>query len=70
MATIIATRRNLAPLKTAARIFRVPADWSKAEAEAKRIPCLVADDQMLFNVELVGKLLLERASVEEESQEQ
>ena len=70
MTSIIATRRKLAPLKTAARIFRVPADWLKAEADAKRIPCLVADDQMLFNVEVVGKLLLERASAGEEAQQQ
>jgi len=68
MSSIIATRRKLVTLKSAARIYRVPADWLKAEADAKRIRCLVADDQILFNVELVGELLLKRASTKREPQ--
>jgi hypothetical protein len=40
------------------------AAWLKAEAEAGRIPCLRAGRRLLFNVEAVKAVLLERAATE------
>jgi len=51
----------LLPLGQAARLLYVPAAWLRAEADAGRLPCLRAGRQYLFDVELVGQLLLERA---------
>ena len=42
--------------------FGLTAVWLKAEAEAGRIPCLMAGRRMLFDVEAVEAALLRRAS--------
>jgi hypothetical protein len=44
-----------------ARILCVPARWLRAEAEAGRIPHLRADTALLFDLETVERILLERA---------
>ena len=44
-----------------ARRLRVTLRWLRAEAEAGRIPCIRAEKQMLFNADVVERLLLERA---------
>jgi hypothetical protein len=51
----------LLPLKPTARILRIPASWLAAEAEAGRIPHLKADTVLLFDVDLVQRILAERA---------
>ena len=48
-------------LRIAARDLGVPAAWLKAEAERGAIPCLRAGRQILFDLALVRRLLLERA---------
>jgi hypothetical protein len=51
----------LAPLLEASRLLRVPAAWLRAEAEAGRLPHLRAGKSILFDVDLVERLLIERA---------
>jgi hypothetical protein len=51
----------LLPLSTTARLLRVPSAWLRAEAEAGRLPHLRADSALLFDVDLVERILLERA---------
>jgi len=54
---------NLLPVGPMARRIRVSVAWLRGEAEAGRIPCLIADRQILFNPPIVERVLLERASV-------
>jgi hypothetical protein len=51
----------LLPLGLTARTLSVPPAWLRAEADAGRIPCLRAGKAYLFDVDLVERLLLERA---------
>jgi hypothetical protein len=51
----------LLALTAMARRLRVPARWLRAEAEAGKIPHLKADNALLFDPELVERVLLERA---------
>jgi hypothetical protein len=55
------TTSNLVPLNVAARWLRVPLRWLRAEAEAGRVPCLRADDQILCDYEAIEAVLLKRA---------
>lgn len=50
----------VAELRSAARAFRVPANWLKAEAEAGRVPCLRAGARFLFNLETLRNALAQR----------
>lgn len=52
---------RLLPLNVVARRLRVPLKWLRAEADARRIPCLVADSKYLCDLEAVEAALLERA---------
>ena len=54
-------RRRLVTASIMARRLRVTLRWLRAEAEAGRIPCIRAEKQMLFNADVVERLLLERA---------
>jgi len=45
----------------ARRLF-VPAKWLRDEAEASRLPHLKAGNVLLFNPEVVERVLIERAS--------
>ena len=51
----------LLPLGATARILHVPATWLRHEAQAGRIPHLKAGKSLLFDPDLVERLLLERA---------
>jgi hypothetical protein len=53
---------KLLPLYAMARRLHVPNNWLRAEAEAGRIPCLIAGRQILFNPAIVESLIVERAS--------
>jgi hypothetical protein len=55
------TTRRLVPITVAARKLRVATKWLNAEAEAGRIPCLRAGNQILCEIEAVEAALLERA---------
>ena len=44
-----------------ARRLRVTLRWLRAEAEAGRLPCIRAEKQLLFNADVVERVLLERA---------
>jgi hypothetical protein len=44
-----------------ARLLGVAPGWLRSEAEAGRIPCLPAGKTILFDAELVERLLAERA---------
>jgi hypothetical protein len=44
-----------------ARLLHVPLAWLRAEAEAGRLPHLRAGKALLFDADLVERLLLERA---------
>lgn len=45
-----------------ARQLRVPAKWLRAEAEAGRIPHLRAGSALLFDPEVVERIVLQRLS--------
>ena len=55
------TRPALLPLGPMARMLGVTTRWLRDEAEAGRIPCLPADKTILFDADLVERLLTERA---------
>ena len=52
---------RLVPLSPAARRLRVPSRWLKAEAEAGKVPCLNAGGRLLFDLQVVARVLAERA---------
>jgi hypothetical protein len=51
----------LLPLGQTARLLQVPAAWLRAEAEAGRLPHLKAGKALLFDVDSVEQILIERA---------
>lgn len=55
---------KLLPSFVMARRLHVPNKWLRAEAEAGRLPCLIAGKQILFNPAIVEPLIIERASRE------
>jgi hypothetical protein len=55
------TASQLVPISVCARWLRVPLPWLRAEAEARRIPCLHAGGAILCDVAAVEEVLLERA---------
>jgi hypothetical protein len=50
------------------RRLRLPAAWLRVEAKARRIPSLRAGRRVLFNVEAVERVLLDRAAKGGEAQ--
>ncbi len=65
----MATARQFVSITEASRRFGVPLAWLKAEALAGRIPCLRVGRRLLFNVEAVERVLLERAGAPVEGEE-
>ena len=53
--------KNLTNLVGLARRLGLPRDWLKTEAEAGRIPSLLAGKRRLFNSEAVERALEDRA---------
>jgi hypothetical protein len=51
------------PLRSAAVRLGVPAAWLRAEADAGRVPFLLASRMFLFNVDAVERALLERTAL-------
>jgi len=58
---------KLLPLFAMARRLHVPNKWLRIEAEAGRLPCLIAGSQILFNPTIVEPLIIERASCRKEA---
>jgi excisionase family DNA binding protein len=52
----------IAPLHELARRLRVPARWLREEADAGRIPHVRAGAQRLFNIDVVERVLAQRAA--------
>jgi hypothetical protein len=52
---------TLLPIGMTGRVLHVPAAWLRSEADAGRLPCLRAGKAYLFDVDLLERLLLERA---------
>ena len=52
---------RLLPVGPMARLLRVPVKWLRQEAEAGRVPCLKADNALLFDPDTVERVLLDRA---------
>jgi hypothetical protein len=52
---------QLVPLRVAARWLQVPAAWLQAEAEAGRVPALLAGKIFICDFPAVEDALLERA---------
>lgn len=50
------------PLHVAARSLGVPQAWLRAEAEAGRVPSIVAGRRRLFDLDQVRRALNERAA--------
>lgn len=50
------------PIKNAAASLGLPAAWLKAEAEAGRVPSIVAGRRRLFDLDQVRRALNERAA--------
>jgi hypothetical protein len=63
-------RETFVPLASAAIRLGVPMAWLLAEAKAGRVPYLPAGRRMLFNIALVEKALLERATAGSQEGEQ
>jgi hypothetical protein len=59
---------QLVHLSGLAKRLRLPTAWLRAEAEAERIPSLRAGRRLLFNVEAVERVLLDRAAKGGEAQ--
>lgn len=57
-------KRLVLGLVELARRYRVPVSWLRAEAKAGRLPAVKAGSQFLFNVEVVDRVLAERAGCE------
>lgn len=55
------TQSKLLPAGPMARRLRVPVRWLKAEADAGRIPHVLAEQVYLFDPETVEAVLLNRA---------
>ena len=53
--------RKLFTLGLMARSLGVTAGWLRSEVDAKRLPAVLAEKQILFDPETVERLLLERA---------
>jgi len=47
-------------LNQAARALGLPHDWLREEADAGRIPCLIAGDRYLFDLDLLREIVMER----------
>ena len=54
---------ELLSLHRAARRIGVTSKWLRAEADAKRIPCLQADSRYLFDIDAVTRELSRRAVI-------
>jgi hypothetical protein len=48
-------------LHAVSRALGLPAQWLREEANSGRIPCLRAGDRFLFDLELVRKIVNDRA---------
>ena len=59
------SERQLLNLQELARRLRVSATWLRREADTGRIPHLRAGSQRLFNLEVVERVLADRAAQEE-----
>jgi len=55
---------QIQPLRVAARRLNVPSTWLRTEAEAGRIPCLVAGRRILVHIPTVERILVDRATGE------
>lgn len=58
------THSQLVPLGPMARQLRVTSEWLRLEADAGRVPCLVAGTRYLFAAKVVEKVLADRAATE------
>jgi hypothetical protein len=47
-------------LARASRTLGLPAAWLRKEADAGRVPCLIAGDRYLFDLEIVREIVMER----------
>ena len=56
-----AKKDNLIHVRVAARRYGLPIKWLKEQAKAGKIPALVADNQVLFDSEILSAWLAKRA---------
>lgn len=56
--------QSILSLPRMARRLGVTIAWLRAEADAGRVPCLVADRRYLFSPDAVQRVLAERAASE------
>jgi hypothetical protein len=52
---------NLIHVRTAARQYGLPVKWLKDQAKSGAIPALVAENQVLFDADILAGWLAERA---------
>lgn len=52
---------NLIHVRIAARRYGLPVKWLKEQARAGAIPALIAENQVLFDADILAKCLTERA---------
>ncbi len=53
--------KGLMPLAWAAKKYKLPVKWLEREARTGQLPCLIADDAILFDENTLLKTLHERA---------
>jgi hypothetical protein len=58
------TTLRLLPCNLIARRLRVPVKWLRAECLAGRVPCLIAENKILCDLQSVESALLERVRTE------
>jgi glutathione S-transferase len=52
---------NLIHVRVAARKYGLPAKWLKEQAKAGKVPALIAENQVLFDADILSKWLSQRA---------
>jgi hypothetical protein len=52
---------NLIHVRTAARLYGLPIKWLKDQAKAGNVPALIAENQVLFNADILSNWLDEQA---------
>jgi hypothetical protein len=52
---------NLIHVRTAARRYGLPPKWLREQAKAGNIPALIAENQVLFDADILSQWLAKRA---------
>jgi hypothetical protein len=54
-------KKNLIHIRVAARYYGLPTKWLREQAKAGTVPALIADNQVLFDADILADWLAKRA---------